>query len=125
MLPNCNSCKRKLYLFDNVSQCNYCSTPQWNKFFRIANNHTEVRNILIWFDKNILRQIEGKDVEYENINRKTLDVRIRIICGMINKTSKLTRDLKIELMELIWDKYKERRRVHENFIARSIYHVPF
>lgn len=44
---------------------------------------------------------------------------------MINKTTKLTRPLKQELMELIWSKYRESMREHGDFIAKSIFKVPF
>lgn len=125
MKPDCNKCKRKIYLFDDIYSCNYCSTPEWNKFFRIAQNQTEIRKILIWFDKNILRQIRWKSAEFETRNKITLDVRIRVVCGMINKTTKLTRPLKQELMELIWSKYRESMREHGDFIAKSIFKVPF
>lgn len=116
---DCFKCKRSIYILEDVEMCNYCGTPEWNKYFKIASKHSDIKYILCWFDKNVLRQISM------STSTITLDVRIRIICGIINKNTFLTRDLKIELMELIWSKYKERQRLFSDFVARSIHKVPF
>lgn len=116
---DCNKCKRKIYILDNIYSCNYCNKPEWNKFFKMAEKHKSIKDILCWFDKNILRQMSI------STKKSTLDVRIRIICGMINKNTFLTRDLKFELMELIWYKYKEKTKLFYDFVAISIYELPF
>ncbi len=116
---DCFKCKRSIYILDDICMCNYCGTPEWNKFFKMASKHDNIKNILCWFDKNILRQMSL------STKKTTLDVRIRIICGMINKDHFLTRDLKFELMELIWDKYREKNKLFSDFVAISIYKVPF
>lgn len=116
---DCFKCKRSIYILNDIYICNYCNSPEWNKYFRMASKHKDIEEILCWFDKYILRQIS------RTTKTTTLDVRIRIVCGMINKNTFLTRDLKYELMELIWTKYKEKTKLFNDFVARSICGVPF
>lgn len=116
---DCSKCKRSIYILDDIYMCNYCGTPEWNKYFKMAYKNPDIKYILCWFDKKILQQM------LVSTKRTTLDVRIRIICGLINKNKFLTRDLKIELMELIWKKYKEKQCLFNEFLSRSIYGLPF
>lgn len=116
---DCFTCKRKIYILENVYSCHYCNTPEWSKYFKMASKHPNICKIISWFDTMILQEMS------RNVKKITLDVRIRIVCGMINKDIFLTKDLKLELMELIWTKYKERERIHDNVIAKCIYNIPF
>ena len=52
----------------------------WWVYTNLEKTHESVRHIIYWFDTNILQRI-GKDTKF------TLDVRIRIVCGMVNKLS--------------------------------------
>ena len=83
------------------SQVNW--RPSWYVFLRIQNR--EIKNtefhkffdkqnlarIISWFDMNIIQQIGIA-------SKVTLKVRIRIVCGMVNKlpVEVLTRELKID-----------------------------
>ena len=87
--------------------------PSWYVFLRIQNKEireTEfhkffkkqtLSKVLAWYDTQILQQIGIA-------SKTTLEVRIRIVCGMVNKLpiEVLTRDLKIEFMECIWDTFR-------------------
>jgi CRISPR/Cas system CSM-associated protein Csm5 (group 7 of RAMP superfamily) len=101
----------------------------WNIFVKIAYNERKITNfkdakpvnhIIYWFDTNILQRIR-KD------SKTTLDVRVRIICGMINKldANKVSFELKIRFMECIWDTYKEFSRDWEEWHAKWILGLPF
>lgn len=102
---------------------------EWKIFETLANKEINslpfncnkpIRHIMCWFDSNILQRI-GKE---SNI---TLDVRIRIVCGMVNKVSpkSLSIELKREFMECIWDAYRNFRRSHENWYCKYILNLPF
>lgn len=102
---------------------------EWNTFIKISNKEvytkefTEnkpVRHIIYWYDANILQRI--------SIDSKfTLDVRIRIVCGMINKlnSNKITFRMKIIFMECIWDTYREFTRDYSNYYCKNILNLPF
>lgn len=93
-------------------------TEEWKPFI---NNHSKsVNKILAWFDMNILQRI-GKDTKF------TTDVRIRIVCGMINKISyyTLSREMKLSFMECIWDIYKQFNSSFDEYHCRYILGLPF
>ena len=79
-----------------------------------------VGSVIYWFDTNIVQQI-GKS------SKTTLDVRIRIVCGMINSipTGFLSRELKIQFMECIWDAYKKLYATYVDWHCKWILGVPF
>lgn len=91
-------------------------TIEFHKFFKTLT----VSHILWFFDTQILQCIEDNRVT-------TLNVRIRILCGMINKlpTNVLTRDLKIQLTECIWDTYKKFKKSYEDWYCYYILGLPF
>lgn len=74
----------------------------WWVYTNLEKTHESVRHIIYWFDTNILQRI-GKDTKF------TLDVRIRIVCGMVNKLSsnRISIAMKREFMECIWDAYQK------------------
>lgn len=88
-----------------------------NKTFR---DTKPINHIIYWFDTNILCKINCE-------KKSTLDVRIRIVCGMINKISPniLSPDLKREFMECIWDSYKQFYQNYMNWYCHWIVGVPF
>lgn len=103
--------------------------PSWWVFLKIAEKERQnlsfkakkpVNHILYWFDTNILQRI-NKDSTF------TLDVRIRIVCGMINKLSpnKLSLDMKREFMECIWDTYQKFSKDYIEYHCRYELGLPF
>ena len=79
-----------------------------------------VNHILYWFDTNILQRI-GKDTKF------TLDVRIRIVCGMVNKLSsnRISIAMKREFMECIWDAYQKFSKDYMEYHCRYELGLPF
>ena len=81
----------------------------WKIFIRLAEKEItsksfketkSINHIIYWFDTEILQKI--------HVDKKvTLDVRIRIVCGMVNKVSyqTMSRELKQNFIECIWDAY--------------------
>lgn len=96
--------------------------PSWWVFITIAAkyNNKEVNHIIYWFDTNILNRI-SKDT------RQTLDVRIRIVCGMINKLNpaKMSRPMKQEFMECIWDAYMKFSKDYYEYHCKYELCLPF
>lgn len=84
------------------------------------NTTNSVSHIICWFDRNIIQRI-GID------NKVTIQVRIRIICGMINKLfiPTVTREMKIEFMECIWDTYKQMDKSWSDYYCLNILGLPF
>lgn len=106
--------------------------PSWYVFIRIQNREiketefhkffkaSSLARIIAWYDTQILQQI--------GIAAKvTLQVRIRIICGMVNKlpVEVLTRELKIEFMECIWDTFNKLYNLWNEWHCRYILQLPF
>lgn len=95
---------------------------EWYAFLKLADNDLEgpIREIICWYDRNIL-QCLGKD------HYLTLRVRIRIVCGMINKLRlpNVTREMKIEFMECIWDTYKQMEKEWYEYYFKYIEQLPF
>lgn len=101
----------------------------WNIFIKIAERERKtssfkdtksVNHIIYWFDTEVLQKI--------NTERKvTLDVRIRIVCGMVNKVlhTKLSWELKQRFMQCIWDAYQEFSRDYIEYNCRYILKLPF
>lgn len=92
----------------------------WETFLLVSSKEQSVRHIIYWFDTNILRRI-GKD------SKTTLDVRIRIVCGMINKlsASRITFQMKQNFMECIWDTYTKFSRNYYDWYFKWIIKLPF
>lgn len=89
---------------------------EFHKSFKIQT----VKYLVSWFDTQILQKI-GVDKDL------TLKVRIRILCGLINNTptSVLTRPMKIEFMECIWDTYNKFYKDWYEYYCRNILELPF
>lgn len=109
---------------------------EWRIFINLANKEKEkytfheffskakISHIIYWFDINILQEM----LPFENsISKITLDVRIRIVCGMINKIPShiLSRELKIIFMECIWDTYKKFYSRYNDWYCKWILGLPF
>lgn len=79
-----------------------------------------VGHIICWFDRNVIQRI-GID------NKITIQVRIRIVCGMINKlfVPYVSREMKIEFMECIWDIYKQMDKSWTDYYCLKILGLPF
>lgn len=106
--------------------------PSWYVFLRIQNKEireTEfhkffkkqtLSKVLAWYDTQILQQIGIA-------SKTTLEVRIRIVCGTVNKLpiEVLTRDLKIEFMECIWDTFRKFYDEWNEWYCRYILQLPF
>lgn len=106
--------------------------PEWYTFIRIQNRELKeiefhkyfktptVAHIIYWFDSLILQKIGIDD-------KKTLDVRIRIVCGLVNKlpSTALTRDLKIQFMDCIWHAYMQFYITWWNWHCKWILQLPF
>lgn len=124
-----NSIAGKTYTHWGVPYHNFKWKQEWNIFETLANKEINslpfncekpIRHIMYWFDKNVLQQI--------GIEKKvTLDVRIRIVCGMINKLSpnRLSIELKREFMECIWDAYRNFGRSQEDWYCKYVLNLPF
>ena len=107
---------------------------EWYTFLKLAEKEREeykfnssflqsynsINHILYWFDANIIQSID-------KVSKTTLNVRIRIICGMINKmqNKKITREIKIELMECIWDAYNKLYQQYFDWYCLNILQLPF
>lgn len=76
--------------------------------------------IMAWFDMNILQRI-GIDSDF------TIRVRIRILCGMINKIPPhiYSREMKISFMECVWDIYKQFKKSWEDWHCKYELGLPF
>lgn len=116
------------------STCKYSDINwrnEWYAFFNLAkkDRNGDINKILAWFDKNVL---QAMDIQYYpepklKTSITTLDVRIRIVCGMINKISHytLSREMKIAFMECIWDTYKKFKRLYLNSYFIYAEQLPF
>lgn len=102
--------------------------PEWYTFIRIQNRECNkdefhcisdsVKHIIYWFDTNILQKI-GIDKE------PTLRVRIRIVCGMVNKINYIPWPMKREFMECIWDTYRKFYKEWNEYYCKKILELPF
>lgn len=102
--------------------------PEWYTFIRIQNRECNkdsfhyisdsIKYIIYWFDTNILQKI-GIDKE------PTLRVRIRIVCGMINKINYIPWPIKREFMECIWDTYRKFYKEWNEYYCKKILELPF
>jgi len=102
--------------------------PEWYTFIRIQNREcnkdrfyyisNSVKYIIYWFDTNILQKI-GIDKE------PTLRVRIRIVCGMVNKINYIPWPMKREFMECIWDTYRKFYKEWNEYYCKKILELPF
>lgn len=103
----------------------------WNIFLRIAEKERifedshglrakPVNTVLAFLDVRILQRI-GKDPI------TTLDVRIRVVCGLVNKISHmiLSRELKLRFMDCIWDIYKQFSKDYIEYHCKYVLELPF
>lgn len=90
----------------------------WIKYIILAQKKPELKKVLIWFDNKIIDDLPTKSYT-------TINVRIRIVCGMVNKLSCLTPDMKYELMNLVYSKRKEFDNKLIEFKAKWEWRIPF
>lgn len=121
-----------IYTTWGVKYSSFNWRPEWYTFLRIQKrelNEIEfhesyriktVKYLIFWFDNMIIQKI-GVDKDL------TLRVRIRILCGLINNTptSVLTRLMKIEFMECIWDTYNKFYKDWYEYYCRNVLELPF
>lgn len=121
-----------IYTTWGVKYSSFNWRPEWYTFLRIQKrelNEIEfhesyriktVKYLIFWFDNMIIQKI-GVDKDL------TLRVRIRILCGLINNTptNVLTRPMKIEFMECIWDTYNKFYKDWYEYYCRNVLELPF
>lgn len=121
-----------IYTTWGVKYSSFNWRPEWYTFLRIQKRELKelefhesfkiqtVKYLVFWFDTQILQKI-GVDKDL------TLKVRIRILCGLINNTptSVLTRPMKIEFMECIWDTYNKFYKDWYKYYCRNVLELPF
>lgn len=121
-----------IYTTWGVKYSSFNWRPEWYTFLRIQKRELKelefhesykvqtVKYLIFWFDNRIIQKI-GVDKDL------TLKVRIRILCGLINNTptSVLTRSMKIEFMECIWDTYNKFYKDWYEYYCRNILELPF
>lgn len=110
--------RRSTYDNYGVNINRYWKDYSWHKYIQLAQKKKELKQVLSWFDTRVLDDIPWKSIT-------TIDVRVRIVCGMVNKLICITPDMKYELMNLMYDKRKEYQRLHIDFVAKWEYKVPF
>lgn len=104
---------------------------EWYTFLKLASKDrtSSINKVLAWFDENILQAMDINCYPEPKLKTtiSTLNVRIRIICGMINNISHLTlsREMKIVFMECIWDTYKKFRYLYLESYYREALQLPF
>lgn len=123
-----HSLTNKVYTSWGVRYTLFNWRPEWYTFIRIQNrecnkdwfhyNDDSVKHIIYWFDTNILQKI-GIDKE------PTLRVRIRIVCGMVNKINYIPWPMKREFMECIWDTYRKFYKEWNEYYCKKILELPF
>lgn len=124
-----NSLTSYIYTVWGAKYSDFNWRPEWYAFIRMQNKEIKERpfnaykpvaHIIYFFDTKVLQRI-GKD------HRVTLDVRIRIVCGLINQLSpnKVSIPMKREFMECIWDTYKKFMREWEEYYFKYILQLPF
>lgn len=97
----------------------YFNDSSWYKYIQLAQKKKELKEVLSWFDTRVLNDI------FFGASVTTVDVRVRIVCGMVNKLTCITPDMKYELMNLMYEKRKEYQKKHIEFLARYVYNIPF
>ena len=121
-----------IYTTWGVKYSSFNWRPEWYTFLRIQKRELKelefhesykvqtVKYLIFWFDNRIIQKI-GVDKDL------TLKVRIRILCGLINNTPTrvLTRPMKIEFMECIWDTYNKFYKDWYEYYCRNILELPF
>lgn len=137
----------KRYFPDLSGYCNFNFYPRWNIISElrkkeelimfdnlIAKGHSfplipeegwdfekfPICYITTWYVMNILNELETS-------NSNTLYVKLRIVCGMVNKIpdKKLSKELKIHFMECIWDTFIDAYKDYCEFASRFIWELPF
>lgn len=121
-----------IYTTWGVKYSSFNWRPEWYTFLRIQKRELKelefhesskiqtVKHLIFWFDHWILQKIGvEKDL--------TLKVRIRILCGLINNTptNVLTRPMKIEFMECIWDTYRKFYKEWYEYYCKTVLGLPF
>ena len=121
-----------IYTTWGVKYSSFNWRPEWYTFLRIQKRELKelefhesykvqtVKYLIFWFDNRIIQKI-GVDKDL------TLKVRIRILCGLINNTptNVLTRPMKIEFMECMWDTYNKFYKDWYEYYCRNVLELPF
>lgn len=116
--------RNEWYCFLNINKKQVKSLGIYSELDYIHNCNTKSKyttaHLLYWFDTNILQRI-SKD------STQTLDVRVRILCGMVNKISprELTIPMKQKFMECIWDTYRKFNGSWIDYECLNIFGLPF
>lgn len=125
-----HSLTNKIYLNGGIKYSSINWRNEWYAFINLykkeikesdsIHNYSKDRigYIICWFDQNILQKI-GEDTD------QTLNVRIRIVCGMINNLTVIPREMKIEFMECIWDTFNKLKREYTEWYCHWILQLPF
>lgn len=123
-----DSLSNRVYTSWGVRYNSFIWNPDWKIFINLSNKEIEqgwikpntIRYVICWFDTNILQRI-GKE------QLTTLEVRIRIVCGLVNKLpyTKLPRELKIIFMECIWDTFRKFYKSWQEWHCKYVLNLPF
>ena len=101
--------------------CNKAKTQPLDK------SESEFLHILYFYDRNILQCICGMNPIENSRNFATTMVRLRIICGMVNKLdhNKFSIDMKYWIMQCFWDAFYKVWKLHAEWYGRHIANLPF
>lgn len=101
--------------------CNKAKTQSLDK------SESEFLHILYFYDRNILQCIYGMSPIEDSKNFATTMVRLRIVCGMINKLdhNKFSSYMKYWMMQCFWDTFYKVWKLHAEWYGRHIANLPF
>lgn len=90
-------------------------------------SESEFLHILYFYDRNILQCIYGMSPIENSKNFATTMVRLRIVCGMINKLdhNKFSSYMKYWMMQCFWDTFYKVWKLHAEWYGRHIANLPF
>lgn len=90
-------------------------------------SESEFLHILYFYDRNILQCIYGMSPIENSKNFATTMVRLRIVCGMINKLdhNKFSSYMKYWMMQCFWDTFYKVWKLHAEWHGRYIANLPF
>lgn len=93
----------------------------------LEKSENEFLHILYFYDTNILQCIRGKCRLENTKNFATTMVRLRIVCGMVNKLdhTKFSTDMKYWMMQCFWDTFYKVWKLHAEWYGRRIAKLPF
>lgn len=120
--------------YSKIEWCNYWATVletcHLERIRKVHNIHSDnkltLTHIVYWFDINILQQFPLT----EQVDDSTLDVRMRIVCGMINKlisTDKIkySDTFKQETINALQDTYRKFYNKWWDWYSINVLELPF